>query len=416
MSTVPGIDAARLWSRLMELGTIGAIPGGGVNRQALGDAEHEAWRRVIGWAQEAGMEAATDEAANLFLTLPGRDRRLAPVLAGSHLDSQPTGGRFDGAWGVLAALEAGAAIAAAPGARERDFTVVAWMNEEGSRFAPGMMGSRAFAGLLGLASLRATTDEAGISAGAEIDRLHRAFPGLPMREPFRPLAYLEPHIEQGPRLEQDRAVIGVVTGIDGKVTCEVELAGRRGHAGTEPMQGRRDAVMAFARVASALHDEMTRHDPDVRFTIGRIEASPNAPSVIADRVRFRTDLRHSDGALLKALAARIAPVAERAAAPCLAATRILVDAAPNEFDRGLRQAIAAAAGARGMAHRPLASAAGHDARQLAAICPSAMIFIPCRDGISHDPSEWASPDHVAAGAQVLCDLVSEMIGATGEMR
>lgn len=413
MSGTVEIDAGRLWSRLMELGGIGAIPGGGVDRQALSDGEHLAWARVIGWAEAEGMEAATDAAANLFLTLPGRDRGLAPVLAGSHLDSQPTGGRFDGAFGVMAALEVAVALAASPLPRARDFTVVAWMNEEGSRFAPGMMGSAVFAGQRSLAEVRIARDGAGQTAGEEIDRLHRAFPWLPLRPPLCPRACIEPHIEQGPRLEREGAVIGVVSGINGKVTCEVTLTGRRDHAGTQPMADRRDAVIAFARVALRLQQEIGLADLETRFTIGRVEVSPNAPSVIAGEVRFRIDLRHPDGAMLQRLAAKIAPLAAEAALPCTAAVRVLVDAPPNGFDPALRQAIAASAARRGLPALEMASAAGHDVRHLAPLCPTAMIFIPCRGGISHDPAEWAEPADVAAGAQVLADVVAPLLAEEG---
>jgi len=409
MSQTVDINAGRLWSRLMELGAIGALPGGGVNRQALSDGEHLAWAKVISWAQEAGLEAETDAAANLFLTLPGLDRSLAPVLAGSHLDSQPTGGRFDGAFGVMAALETAVSFADSAMARARDFTVVAWMNEEGSRFAPGMMGSEAFAGLRDIAEIRATRDSDSVAAGTEIDRLHAAFPTLPLRAPFRPFAYVEPHIEQGQRLERESAVIGVVSGIDGKNTCEVAITGQRDHAGTQPMNQRRDAVMAFARVAVRLQEEIGLHDPDIRFTIGRVEVSPNAPSVIAGEVQFRTDLRHADGATLSRLATRIAPLASAAADPCQAQIRVLVDAPPNGFDPALRAGIGASARSRGYPALTMGSAAGHDARHLADLCRTAMIFIPCRDGISHDPAEWAEPAHCTAGTQVLADLVAPLL-------
>lgn len=405
MTLPPSIDGERLWSRLMELGGIGAFGAGGVNRQALSDAEHLAWSRVIGWAEAAGLQPATDAAANLFLTLRGRDRSLAPVFSGSHLDSQPTGGRFDGAFGVLAALEAAATLAASGRPPPRDLTVVAWMNEEGSRFAPGMMGSEAFAGRRAIEAIRATQDAEGIAAGAEIDRLHSAFSGLPRMASVVPHAYLEAHIEQGTVLERSGKAIGVVSGIDGKMTFEVTLTGRRDHAGTQPMSDRRDAVMAFARVAAALDREVGRGDPAIRFTVGRVEVTPNAPSVVAGEVRFRIDLRHPDAAVLTGRAARIAPIAAAEAAPCAASVRVLVDAPPNGFDAGLRRRIDAAATARGLPVCHLASAAGHDARHLAAICPAAMIFIPCRGGVSHDPAEWAEPADVAAGAQVLSDML-----------
>lgn len=403
------IDADRLWSRLMALARIGATPDGGVDRQALTDGEAAAWRQVIAWGGEAGLVAATDAAANLFLAWRGRDPSLAPVLAGSHLDTQPTGGRFDGAFGVLAALEAVTALAGAGVVPARDVLIVAWMNEEGSRFAPGMMGSEAFAGERPLARIRAATDAAGATAGAEIDRLLAAFPELPRRPLGFPVAaYLEPHIEQNTLLEAAGTAIGVVTGIQGKKTFEVEIRGAKGHAGTLPMAGRRDAVAAFGRVATALHEAIGARDPEALFTIGRVEVSPNAPSVVADRVRFRIDLRHPDNAVLDACGELVGRLGAERAAPCAATVTPLVSAPSNGFDETLRGMIAEAAAARGVAAMPVLSFAGHDARQMAGLAPSAMIFIPCRGGVSHAPEEWAEPAHVAAGAQVLCDVLGRL--------
>lgn len=403
------IDADRLWSRLEALAAIGATADGGVDRQALTNGEAVAWRQVIAWGGEAGLVASTDPAANLFLAWRGRDPSLAPVIAGSHLDTQPTGGRFDGAFGVLAALEAVTALAGAGVVPERDVVVVAWMNEEGSRFAPGMMGSEAFAGVRPLTRIRAAVDAAGTTAGAEIDRLLAAFPQLPRRPLGFPVAaYLEPHIEQNTLLEAAGAVVGVVTGIQGKKTFEVEIRGEKGHAGTLPMAERRDAVAAFARVATALHEAIVAIDPRVLFTIGRVEVEPNAPSVVADRVRFRIDLRHPDNAVLDVCGDLVGAVAAARAAPCTATATPLVSAPSNGFDETLQGMIAEAATARGIPAMPVLSFAGHDARQMAHLAPSAMIFIPCRDGVSHAPEEWAEPDHVAAGAQVLCDVLGRL--------
>lgn len=403
--SAPEIDGDRLWSRLMQMAGIGGFDGGGVNRQALSDEDHAAWAQMIAWGDEIGLDPSTDAAANLFLTLPGCDRSLPPLMAGSHLDSQPTGGRFDGVFGVLAALEAVTAMAKAGHRPARDIVVVAWMNEEGSRFAPGMMGSEVFAGVRSLEAVRAVEDAEGIPCGDEIDRIQAAFPNVAERLPFLPEAYVEPHIEQGPELEAAGVPIGVVSGIQGKITSEITLTGQAGHAGTEPMQARRDAVMAFARVASELQQQVGLSDPDIRFTIGRVEVTPNAPSVIAREVRFRTDLRHPSNAVLDAAAARIRAVVARAAAPCDGHVQELVNAPSNSFDPVLQARICTAAEAHGHAHRRMASAAGHDARHIAGICPSAMIFIPCKGGISHDPSESATREDVIAGAEVLLDVL-----------
>ncbi|MHA7868145.1 MAG: Zn-dependent hydrolase [Salipiger thiooxidans] len=399
------IDGDRLWSRLIEMARIGGFGEGGVNRQALSDEEHAAWAQMIAWGAEIGLEPSTDPAANLFLTLPGQDRSLPPLMAGSHLDSQPTGGRFDGVFGVLAALEAVTAMVRAGHRPARDVIVVAWMNEEGSRFAPGMMGSEVFAGVRTVGAVRAAQDADGIRCGDEIDRIHAAFPAVPERPPFVPLAYVEPHIEQGPVLEAVGVPIGVVSGIQGKITTEVTLTGQAGHAGTEPMAARRDAVMAFARVASALQASVGLADPDIRFTIGRVEVTPNAPSVIASEVRFRTDLRHPLNDVLDGASEVLRQIVGREAAPCEGHVRELVNAPSNRFDPVLQARIAEAAVAGGHGYRRMASAAGHDARHVARLCPSAMIFIPCKGGISHDPSESASREHVIAGTEVLLGVL-----------
>lgn len=404
------IDPDRLWQRLMHLAEIGAQPDGGVDRQALTEGEIAAWRLLIGWAEAAGMEAATDAAGNLFLTLPGRDRALPPLLAGSHIDSQPTGGKFDGAFGVLAVLEAATVLAEHGIAPARDITVVAWMNEEGSRFAPGMMGSEAFAGVRDLTAIRAVRDVAGISTGEALDALHAAFPSLPRRSLGFPVGfYLEPHIEQGPLLEQAGIPIGIVTGIQGKTTWEVVIEGEEGHAGTLDMACRRDALVAFARMAAAMQAEVGLADPAVKFTIGRVEVQPNAPSVVPSRVLFRIDLRHPDNAALAGFGRRLEALAETHAVPCRVTVTRLVEAPSNGFDAGLQARIAAAAARLGHAAMPILSAAGHDARHMAPLCPAAMIFIPCREGISHAPQEWAEPALVAAGAAVLAEVIAELV-------
>ncbi len=409
MAFVSLINADRLWTRLMALAEIGATPAGGVNRQALSDDEIAAWRRVIGWAQEAGLTAATDEAGNLFLTLAGRDRAAPPLLVGSHLDSQPTGGKFDGAAGVMAALEAVVWFVEGGYMPARDVIVVAWMNEEGSRFAPGMMGSEAFSGARGIEAIRAVRDTSGISVGEALDRLLASLPDL-SRKPlgFTAAAYLELHIEQGPLLETAECVIGVVTGIQGKKTFQVVVKGDEGHAGTLPQQARRDAVAAFARMAAALHAEIGAIDAEIKFTVGRVTIEPNAPSVVPSRVTFSIDLRHPDNLVLDAAGAGIEALCHRYAPPCAVAITPLVDAPSNDFDSRLRERIARAAHDQGQPSMAILSAAGHDARHLAKVCPAAMIFIPCRDGASHVEHEWADPGHVAAGASVLAQVLRDL--------
>ena len=403
------INGKRLWQRLMQLAEIGATGNSGVNRQALTDGEHAAWRLLIQWGEEAGLRASTDDAANLFLTLKGANPDLPPLMAGSHLDTQPTGGKFDGAYGVIAALEAATTLAENAITPERNIIVVAWMNEEGSRFAPGMMGSAVFSGDRSIEAVRRVRDSDGISTGAEIDRLHDAFEGV-KKQPigFHVFAYIEPHIEQDVVLEREQKTIGIVTGIQGKKTFEITVSGTKGHAGTVAMAQRRDAVFAFARMAHMLEEQIGHYDADVKLTIGRVEVHPNAPSVIPDKVVFRVDLRHPDNQALEECSASLKTLCIHHASPCEASVCELVSASANTFDAELQRKIRAAAQQRKLPAMEMLSFAGHDARYLAGHCPSAMIFIPCKDGISHDESEWAEPDDVVAGAQVLLDVLNTM--------
>jgi len=402
---LPEIDRGRLWSRLMELANIGAtgVPGE-VNRQALSDEDAQVAAKVIAWGREAGLLPSLDQAGNLFLTLEGTDPGLPTILGGSHLDSQPTGGRFDGTIGVLAALEAVALLA--DGVRPaHPVAVVAWCNEEGSRFAPGMSGSAAFAGVLGVEDVRGFRDASGTTLGEALDRFATSL-GLEKQPAGFPVAgYVELHIEQGPVLEAAGLIIGAVTGIKGKKTWEVVLRGRKAHAGTQPMAQRQDALASFVRVGGVLHFGVTSAAPEAMFTIGRLEVSPNAPSVIPDEARFRIDLRHADGKILEKLGALVETEILANAAPCVAEITQLVDAPPNAFAPDLRRSILSSATQRGLPAAELLSAAGHDARHMAPLAPSAMVFVPCRNGLSHHPDEWAEPDHVAAGAQVVADVL-----------
>jgi beta-ureidopropionase / N-carbamoyl-L-amino-acid hydrolase len=407
----PAIDGDRLWSRLMQLAECGATAKGGVNRQALSLEEHAAWRLVIGWAESAGLVASTDAAGNLFLTLAGRDAEALPVMTGSHLDSQPTGGRFDGVYGVAAALEAVCTLAEAGVKPSRKLVVVAWMNEEGSRFAPGMMGSETFAGKRALEFIRGVKDADGISVAEALDAQLAVFSELPRKRLGFPLgAYVEAHIEQGPVLEAEEKVIGVVTGIQGKKTWEITLLGEEGHAGTLATADRRDALDAFSRIAQRMYRDVGDADPLVKFTIGRLRVEPNAPSVVPSRVVFSIDLRHPDNAVLDRLGEALERICAESCAPCGVEVKALVSAPSNEFDPTLQAAIEHSARQRGIPVMHLLSAAGHDARYMAPLCPSAMIFIPCRDGVSHAEHEWAEPAHVTAGANVLLDTLLTLCG------
>jgi N-carbamoyl-L-amino-acid hydrolase len=232
-------------------------------------------------------------------------------------------------------------------------------------------------------------------------------PGRPLGFPVA--AFLELHIEQGPLLEAADKMIGLVTGIQGKKTYEITLNGAEGHAGTLPMADRRDALAAFTRIATLLYRDVGGHDEDVKFTIGRLRIEPNAPSVVPAWIVFSIDLRHPANEVLDALGVRLEAICRDEAAPCAIQARRLVDAPSNGFDPGLRNRIAAAAERHGASSMPILSAAGHDARHLAKVCPTAMIFIPCRGGVSHAETEWAEPVHVASGTAILADVLAGLV-------
>jgi len=356
----------------------------------------------------ARFDAFTDAAGNFFLRLSGADPDLPPVLTGSHIDSQPTGGRFDGIFGVLAGLEALEAMRDTGWIPPRSVEVVGWMNEEGSRFAPGMMGSEAFTGVRPLDEILATCDNDGVSVRDALKTVNAAvpLPELPLRRPLA--AYVEAHIEQGPVLEQRGIAIGRVTGIQGKQTYRVTVTGEEAHAGTKPMAERRDALIAALAMVQVLHRLCSEADPAVMFTVGRFEVAPNAPSVVPARVIFSIDLRHPDTDLMRRLGNCFAELCRKAAGPCEVKLEGLVDTPSMTFDAGIGARITAAAEALGNNVMDLPSAAGHDARHLASITPSGMIFIPSRGGISHHESEWSEPAQLAAGTRVLAAVLADL--------
>jgi N-carbamoyl-L-amino-acid hydrolase len=346
----------------------------------------------------------TDAAANLFLRYEGTERNLPPVLVGSHIDSQPTGGKFDGAFGVLAALEAVEAIIACGQCPRRSIEVVAWMNEEGSRFAPGMMGSAVFAGARKLGDILAKRDHAGVVVATELEKILAAEPILPQRAfGLRPAAFLEAHIEQGPVLEIEHKTIGIVTGMHGKRTFRVQVDGEENHAGTSPRSVRRDALVSAVNMVRALQDALWDREDIVRFTIGMFNVIPNAPSVVPARVIFSIDLRHPDAHVLRDLGDRIPTICRETATGCGVTVTELLHEPPLQFPPVLRRKLLSICDALHYRNMEISSGAGHDARYLHYICPAAMIFIPCKNGISHNEAESVTKDDVTAGARVLAE-------------
>lgn len=406
-------DGRRLWADIMALARFGATAAHGVHRLALSAEEVQARQALIDWAAEFGATAAMDAATNLYLRLEGANPALPPLLVGSHIDTQPTGGRFDGAYGVVAGVAALRAIAASGQRPPRAIEVVAWMNEEGSRFAPGMMGSAFFSGKRSLDEISAVCDRDGISVASAMKPLFEHWPGLPTRAVDRtPFAYLEAHIEQGPTLEAEGRTIGVVTGMGGKRTLRIEVQGQAAHAGTSARRERRDALVSAVAIVQALQRAIWDDADTVRFTIGQFNVTPNAPSVVPAQVVFSIDLRHDDAAVLARLGALIPQVCESSRGRCEVSVRPLLSDDPLEFPPNLRRRITAAAQRLGLSSMELASPAGHDSRYLHAVCPSAMIFIPCEGGLSHNEAENITATDAEAGARVLTEVAWELAHET----
>ncbi len=403
----------RLWQRHMEMGAIGATPRGGVNRLALTAEDAAAQATLAGWARQRGYAVTRDEIGNVYVRRAGTDATAAPVLTGSHLDSQPTGGKFDGAYGVLAGLEVLEALDDAGISTLRPVEVAAWMNEEGSRFLPGAMGSGVLAGAFTLESALARVDSQGLTVAAALAEVLSRTP-LPRRElaSVKPFAYLEAHIEQGPLLEANAATIGVVTGIQGIRRFVVEIAGEEAHAGTTPRANRRDAMVTAIAMISALQAATCDPEDRIRFTVGRMHVLPNSPNTIPAQVTFTIDLRHPDGVLLESLSAGIHALAAQTAAlhHCSAMVQNVSVVQPVHFPAPMVGVVRRAAAAEGGKIMSFPSGAGHDAMYLHRLCPAAMVFVPCLRGISHNEAESATTADLAAGTRVLARAVLELAG------
>ncbi len=408
------INGPRLWDSLMELAQIGATPKGGVCRLTLTDLDKQGRDLVSRWAREAGMTVTIDKIGNGFLRRPGRDNSLPPVVTGSHIDTQPTGGKFDGNYGVLAGLEVVRTLNDAGITTEAPIEVAWWTNEEGSRFVPVMMGSGVFAKAFTLEHAYAATDSEGKTVRGELERIGYIGDEEPGDHPIG--SYFETHIEQGPVLEDHGKTIGVVTGVLGIRWYDCVVTGMEAHAGPTPMALRRDAL----QVATVLMQEVVacahRHPPGGkghgRGTVGMVDVFPNSRNVIPGRVKFSIDLRNASDALCEAMDADIRAVAARLSAESGLPIEITqVSAYPAQvFHDDCIGAVARAAERLGYSNMPAVSGAGHDAVYMARLAPAGMIFIPCKDGISHNEIESAEPEHISAGCNVLLHAMLERAG------
>jgi len=408
------VNAARLWDSLMELAKIGATPKGGVKRLTLTDEDRRARDLFCRWAREAGLAVEVDGIGNIFARRAGTDPSLPPIAMGSHLDSQPSGGKFDGAYGVMAGLEVLRTLNDAGIRTRAPLEVVSWTNEEGSRFTPVLMGSGVFCGLFALEHVRAQKDLAGLTVGAELERIGYAGHA----KPHRLGSYFEAHIEQGPVLENEGKTIGVVQGALGQRWYDVIVTGQDAHAGPTPMELRQDALIGASRLVLEVN-RIARGFPDyARGTVGFLQVRPNSRNVIPGEVRTTVDFRNAKASTLDAMCEELKRAAKGIEAECRVSIELResVYFKPCEFDPALVAHVRAAATALGHAHRDIVSGAGHDAVSVSRIAPAAMVFVPCAGGISHNEIESATPADLAAGCDVLLHAALKAAGAAGASR
>jgi N-carbamoyl-L-amino-acid hydrolase len=403
------VSEQRQWDRLMAMARIGAISGDGVNRACLTELDRQARRLLIDWAKQIDAKVSVDAAANLWFRCDGSDPHAPAVVTGSHMDTQPNGGRFDGIYGVIAGLEALTALHEANATLRRPVELVAWTNEEGGRFAPGCMGSMSWSGCRRIEEFADVLDPDNIRFADALAAHLNAEADLP-RRPLggKPHAYVEAHIEQGPRLESEGLDIGVVTGIQGSRWFTVTLTGETAHAGTTPLALRRDAVQDMVRAIAALNSLM--HDPQdvLRFTIGRITVEPNTSNSVANRASFTIDFRHPDRDVLLARGDAVAGVVQAAVRDAGVTVQETFHALPVAFSPMVVDAVEQAAAAHGCSHMRLPSGAFHDAQFAVPVCPTGMIFVPCRRGVSHNPAEYSEPGQLAVGTRVLTQTLAQL--------
>jgi N-carbamoyl-L-amino-acid hydrolase len=404
------INGQRLWDSLMELAKIGATPKGGVCRLTLTDLDRQGRDLVTRWAREAGLTVTIDKIGNGFLRRAGRNNALPPVVTGSHVDTQPTGGKFDGNYGVLAGLEVMRTLNDHGIHTEAPLEVSFWTNEEGSRFVPVMMGSGVFAKVFTLEHAYAAKDIDGKSVGEELARIGYIGPEEPGDHPIG--AFFETHIEQGPVLEDNNVTIGVVQGVLGIRWFDCTVTGMEAHAGPTPMGLRRDALQVATQIMQEVVACAHRHAPHGRGTVGMVQVHPNSRNVIPGRVKFSIDLRDISDAGVDVMAGEVKAFAASLAAKTGLEVKIeLVSSYPAQpFHEDCKSAVARAAAQLGYSNMPVVSGAGHDAVYMARLAPTGMIFIPCLNGISHNEIESATPEHITAGANVLLHAMLERAG------
>jgi len=399
------VDERRLWQTLERFAEIGATARGGCNRQALTDDDRVGRDQFTAWAEQAGCTTTVDAIGNVYARRRGREDALPPVLASSHLDTQATGGRFDGVYGVLAGLEVVRVLNEHGIEPRRPIEVVSWTNEEGCRFVPAMLGSGTVAGAHELAFALERRDSEGRSVGEELERI--GYRGQRPARAFPVHAAFEAHIEQGPILERDAMTIGVVTGIQGLHCLDVVLTGASCHAGPTPMDMRRDPWRAASPIIAGAMALAEARAPWGRCTVGDAKCTPGARNTVPETVRIAIDIRHPDPAVLEQMYGELRTLVAREAAWAKVEARIepVWHMPPTSFTPRLVDLVEATARRLGYANQRITSGAGHDSLNIASFAPTTMIFVPCAGGLSHNEAESADPHELAAGANVLLHAV-----------
>lgn len=404
------ISGPRLWDALMEIAKIGGTPKGGVKRISLTETDQAGREKFREWCEAIGLKVRVDSMGNMFARREGRDPARKPVLFGSHLDSQPTGGKFDGALGVIAGLEVMRTLDELDIVTEAPLELVNWTDEEGTRFGRAMMGSGVWAGLFDEAAVKALQDADGVTVGEALAGI--GYEGAEPAAVFPADSLFELHIEQGPILEAEEKKIGIVTGAQAQLWYEAVVTGQDSHAGTTPPIARRDALLAAARIIALVDATMREEgegsiaDPG-RGTVGRLYVSPNSPNVIPGEVRFTVDFRNPSDARIVGISETFPAKAEAIAAAngCTLALKTVFRVKEQAFDPECVALVRAAAERLGYSHRDIVSGAGHDAVHAATRIPTAMIFTPCKDGLSHNEAESILPEQAEAGTQVLFEAI-----------
>ena len=402
------IDSDRLWKSLTEISAFGATPAGGLNRLAASVADGQARDYVVTAAKEIGCTVRIDALGNTFMRRAGDDANAKAILIGSHLDSQPLGGKYDGIYGVMAGLEVLRALDASKTKTRHAIELAVWTNEEGARFAPAMMGAAFFAGKFAAAELLSRVDSQGEKLGDSLASI--GYAGNDVVKPTEHAAYLEIHIEQGPILQDENLQIGVVTLVQGMRWFRIGISGQSGHTGTYPMETRRDALVAASHLINAVQQIGLDQPLTGRATVGHIVVTPNSPNVIPGHVELMVEFRNPEVAVLDVMTASLNQALNETADKygVEVVSKQELDSATIDFSSELIDLVEQAALACGKTSKRMISGAGHDACQLSAVMPTTMIFIPCDKGISHAENEAITQDWAADGAAVLLQTVLKL--------